>query len=49
MILINMVYSMNPFRFVYIETYQRGSLAPVRYAARTVRIKLFFRASTKIL
>jgi hypothetical protein len=37
------------FRLVQYETYQRRSLAPVRYAARVVRIKLFFRASTKIL
>jgi hypothetical protein len=32
-----MVISMNLFRFVYIENYQRRSLAPVRYAARAAR------------
>jgi hypothetical protein len=29
-VFINLVISMNLFRFVYIETYQRRSLAPVR-------------------
>jgi hypothetical protein len=46
---INLAISMNLFRFKQYENYQRRSLAPIRYAARTVRIKLFFRASTKIL
>jgi hypothetical protein len=32
---------MNLFRWLHNETYQCRSLAPVRYAARTVRIKLF--------
>jgi hypothetical protein len=35
------------FRLLQYETYQRRSLAPVRYAARTVRIKLFFRQVPK--
>jgi hypothetical protein len=45
----NFFFSMNSFRLVHLESYQRRSLAPIRYAARAVRIKLFFRASTKIL
>jgi hypothetical protein len=45
----NKLFSMNLFRFVYFESIQRGSLAAIRYAARAVRIKLFFRASSKIL
>jgi hypothetical protein len=32
---------MNSFRFQQLETYQRRSLAPFRYAARAVRKKLF--------
>jgi hypothetical protein len=30
LMLINLVISMNLFRFVHIETYQRRSLAPIR-------------------
>ena len=43
-----MVISVNLFRLVHIAAFQCRSLAPVRYAARTVRVRLFFRASTKI-
>jgi hypothetical protein len=45
----NKLFSMNLFRLVYFENYQCGSLAAIRYAARTMRKKLFFKASTKIL
>jgi hypothetical protein len=37
----NKLFSMNLFRFVYFESYQCGSLAAIRYAARTVRKILF--------
>ena len=32
-VFINLVLRMNLFRFVYIENYQRRTLAPIRYAA----------------
>jgi len=32
---------MNMFRYLHVESYQRGSLAPVRYAARAVRKSKF--------
>jgi hypothetical protein len=35
--IFNLVISMNVFRFVYIENYQRRSLAPVRYVAQAAR------------
>ena len=37
----NFFFSMNSFRFQKLESYQRRSLAPVRYAARAVRISTF--------
>jgi hypothetical protein len=37
----NFFFSMNSLPWVHVESYQRRSLAPVRYAARTVRKKLF--------
>jgi hypothetical protein len=33
----NFFFSMNSFRLVHIETYQRRSLAPVRYVARAAQ------------
>ncbi len=36
-----MVISVNLFRLVHIAAFQRRSLAPVRYAARAVRVRLF--------
>ena len=48
MLLNNSVDSVNSIPWVHYEIIQRGSLVAIRYAARTVRIKLFFRASTKI-
>ena len=35
--IINLVISVNLFRWVHYENYQRRSLAPIRYAARAVR------------
>jgi hypothetical protein len=37
LILINFFFSMNSFRLVKYETYQRRSLAPVRYVAQATR------------
>ena len=49
LVLNNSVDSVNSFLWLHYEIFQRRSLVAVRYAARTVRIKLFFRASTKII
>jgi hypothetical protein len=49
LVLNNKIISVNSLPWVHVENYQRRSLAPVRYAARAVRIKLFFRESSKIL
>ena len=36
-----MVISLNLFRWLHHENYQSRSLAPIRYAARAVRVRLF--------